>query len=305
MSQNNSIAYRPGTEADSYAVFNIFEQSIADLTRRMGSNIPASAADPEALARMWQERQSLYHHLARTANQFWIAERDNQPIGFSRSIVRGEAHELTEFFVLPNQQSSGVGRELISRAFPKNGLAHRAIIATTDPRAQALYLKAGVYPRFPIYYFGRKPEPVRSPSDITFKPIEASPSNIDILAGLDEKLFGHSRSLDHVWLLSDRSGYLYFRNGAPVGYGYVGIRSGPFALLDPTDFPAVLAHAERCAAQSGREKFGLEVPMINESAVDYLLSRKFKMDDFMALMMTNKPFGKFENYILTAPPFFM
>lgn len=28
-------------------------------------------------------------------------------------------------------------------------------IATTDIRAQAHYLKAGVYPRFPLYFFAR------------------------------------------------------------------------------------------------------------------------------------------------------
>ena len=305
MSQNNDITYRPGTEADSYAVFNIFEQSIADLTRRTGSNIPTSIADPKTLARTWHERQSLYDHLARTADQFWVAERSSQPIGFSRSIVRGDVHELTELFVLPNQQSSGVGRELISRAFSKNRHAHQAIIATTDPRAQALYLKSGVYPRFPIYYFGRKPEIVSVPSDITYKPIEASSENLELLGNLDVALLGHRRNPDHIWLLNDRSGYLYYRNGQPVGYGYLGVRNGPFALLDPNDFPVILAHAESHAAQYGREKFGLEVPAINEAAIDYLLSRKFKLDDFMTFMMTNKPFGKFEHYILTNPPFFV
>lgn len=305
MSQNNTITYRPGTEADSYTVFNIFEQSVADLSRRLGSNISTSSADPETLARMWQERQSLYDHLSRTADQFWVAERGGQPIGFSRSISRGDVHELTELFVLPNQQSGGVGRELISRAFSKNGHAHRAIIATTDPRAQALYLKSGVYPRFSIYYFGRKPEIVSVPSDVTCKPIEASSETLELLGDLDVALIGHRRNLDHIWLLNDRSGYLYYRNGQPVGYGYLGYRNGPFALLNPNDFPAVLAHAESHATENGREKLGLEVPAVNEVAIDYLLSRKFKMDDFITFMMTNKPFGKFEHYILTNPPFFM
>lgn len=305
MSQDNSIIYRPGTKSDSYAVFHIFEQSIADLVKRMRSDIPTSIADPDTLARIWQERQSFYHHLAHTADQFWVAERGGQPIGFSRSIVRGELHELTELFVLPNQQSSGIGRELISRAFSKNGHAHRSIIATSDTRAQVLYLKAGVYPRFPIYYLGRKPEVVSVPSDIVYKPIEASSENLEILGSLDEALLGHRRNMDHAWLLNDRSGYLYFRNGQPVGYGYLGYRNGPFALLNPKDFPVVLAHAENLAAQNQRDKFGLEVPSINETAIDYLLSRNFKMDNVVTYMMTDKPFGRFENYILTNPPFFI
>ena len=305
MSQDKSIIYRKGNESDSYPVFHIFEQSIADLAKRMGSNVSSSIPDPDTLARTWQERQSLYHHLARTADQFWVAERGGQPIGFSRSIVRDSLHELTELFVLPNQQSSGIGRELISRAFSTNGYAHRSIIGTSDTRAQVLYLKAGVYPRFPIYYFGREPEVVSVPSDIAYKPIEASSENLKILGNLDEALLGHRRDLDHSWLLNDRSGYLYYRNGQPVGYGYLGYRNGPFSLLDLNYFPAVLAHAECLAAQNQKEKIGFEVPSINETVIDYLLSRRFNMDDFVTFMMTDKPFGRFENYILTNPPFFM
>ena len=48
-----------------------------------------------------------------------------------------------------------MGRELLTRGFPSEGATHRSIIATVDTRAQVLYIKAGVYPRFPIYYFGR------------------------------------------------------------------------------------------------------------------------------------------------------
>jgi hypothetical protein len=65
-----------------------------------------------------------------------------------------------------------------------------------------------------------------------------------------------------------------------------------------------LARAETEAAKDGRE-FGLEVPMVNRAAVDYLLAHGFHMDSFMALSMSDVPFGKFENYIVTSPPFFL
>ena len=306
ITRDTPVTYRAGTEADSYTVFCIFEHAIADLLHRMGSTTPTSIADPDALARMWDERCSLYTHLARTADQFWIAERDGQVIGFSRSIMRGRAYELTELFVLPNQQSSGVGKELISRAFPiDNGADYRMIIATSDIRAQALYLKSGVYPRFPIYYFSRQPEDVELPSDLTFSPISESADILDILGALDVALLGHRRDVDHAWLLRDRQGYLYTRNNLPVGYGYLGTKNGPFALLDTADFPAVLAHAESKVAQNGQDHFGLEVPMVNQAVVDYLLERGFKFGTFIPMVMTNKPFGKFEQYILTSPPFFM
>jgi hypothetical protein len=83
-----SITYRPATFDDSYTVFKIFDETLADLSRRLGFTEPTSFSDPAALERMWPERRSLYEHLARTADRFWLAERSGQAIGFARSIVR-------------------------------------------------------------------------------------------------------------------------------------------------------------------------------------------------------------------------
>ena len=300
-----SLTFRPGTVADSYSVFNIFEETLADLTRRFGSNTPTSVSDPTALAQMWQERRPLYEHLARTAGQFWVAERAGQLVGFSRSTLRGGHLQLTELFVLPGQQSGGVGRELITRAFQTDLAAHRSIMATPDFRAQALYLRMGVYPRFPIYYFGRAPEPVSVTTDLTIEPMTASSEMLQVVGGIDETIVGFRRDVDHSWYAADRQGYLYYREGQPVGYGYTGLRNGPFALLEAGDFPAVLAHAETEAAGQGRDEFGVEAPLVNQTAVDYLLSRGFKLDTFLAMFMSDIPLGNFENYILTSPPFFI
>ena len=255
---------------------------------------------------MWAERRSLYEHLALTADQFWLAEREENAIGYARSIVRDGVRQLTELFVLPGEQADGIGRTLMAHAFPPiQDAKHNTIIASPDIPAQVLYLKSGVYPRFPVYYFGRSPEQLSFNSDLTIEPFQASPSHLATLAEIDKTVLGFTRQVDHNWFLSERQGYLYSRNDQPVGYGYLGVRNGPFALLDEADFPAVFAHAESQALIQGRKDFGLEVPMINQVAVDYLLGRGFRMDSFMAVMMTDKPFGRFENYIFTSPPFFM
>lgn len=267
------ITYHPGTAADSYSVFKLFEETLADLSRRLGSTEPTSWQDPAALEQMWQERRSLYEHLACTAAHFWLAEKAGQIIGFGRSIRRDGMLELTEFFVRPDQQAQGVGYELLLRTFPA-ATGRRFIIASTDIPAQVRYLKAGVYPRFPIYYFWRTPAVTPVATDLVFEPITASPKILAALGKLDRGIIGHRRDLDHKWLLTQRQGYLYYRQRQPAGYGYVGLRNGPFALLNPGDFPAVLAHAENDAATNGRDHFGLEVPMVNQAAVDYLQKKK-------------------------------
>jgi hypothetical protein len=90
-----------------------------------------------------------------------------------------------------------------------------------------------------------------------------------------------------------------------VGYGYAGRQSGPFALLDPADFPAVLADAEAAVAREGHDTFSVVVPMVNESAIRHLLGRGFRLDPFFSYLMSDVPFGRFEQYIETTPTFFL
>jgi GNAT superfamily N-acetyltransferase len=296
------LTIRPATQADLYGTFRVFQAAILDLSQRQGVMGITGGSDPGVLAGLWESRRPLWEHLARTAAHFYVAEDDGQITGYARTIVRDGVQELTEFFVRPGQQSGGLGRELLARAFPLDGARHKVIVATTDVRAQVRYLKAGVYPRFPIQYFSRQPEATAAPGDLTVELIRA-PS--EALAALDLAVLGHRRDVDHTYLLSDRKGFLYRREGRPVGYGYVGQRSGPFALLDEGDFPFVLAHAESEAAAQGLAEFGVEAPMINRAAVDYLLARRYRLDPFVALFMSDVPLGKFENYLCTSPPFFL
>ena len=60
---------------------------------------------------MWAARRLLYEHLAATADQFWLAKRGETLLGFARSLLRDGLRLLTEFFVLPGEQSSGLGRQ--------------------------------------------------------------------------------------------------------------------------------------------------------------------------------------------------
>jgi GNAT superfamily N-acetyltransferase len=302
----STVQFVKGTTADSYAVFLIFEQAYADLVRRLGIAESTSIDDPEALARTWTVRRSLYDHLATTSDQFWLAKRGDEVAGFARSIVREDLRLLTEFFVLPGNQSSGLGRELLGRALPVQGQERRWLCATLDLGAQSLYLRRGLYPHFPVYYIWRQPRPLAPPeSDLVIEAVALSPDAIEAVGAIDAQLLSHRRDVDHRWLMSDRQGFLYYRAGQPAGYGYVGHASGPFALLDAADFPAVLAHAEGQAASQGRRHFGLEVPMVNHDAVDYLLASGFRIDRFMAHFMSDGSTGRFANYIITSPPFIL
>lgn len=300
----HATTFRRGEAADSFAVFTIFQQALVDLRRRLGFS-DEEPPDAETLAQRWPGQRDLYAFLAETAAGFWVAEQDGNIVGYARATVCDGVQELTEFFVRPGAQSAGIGRELLRRAFPEGQAQHRVIIATSDMRAQARYLKSGVYPRFPIYHFWREAQAADVASDLAFAPISATADALAALGEIDAAVIGHRREPVHRWLLGKRQGYLYRRDGRTVGYGYVGHNSGPFALEDAADFPAVLAHAERLTAAAGHDRFDVEAPMINATAVDYLLARGFRIDPFYAFFMSDAPFGRFENYLVTSPPFFL
>jgi GNAT superfamily N-acetyltransferase len=301
-----SITYRKGTLEDNYTTFTIFQEAMLDFSARAGVLAITGGQSPEKMAKSWERRVSLWDHLANTCDQFWIAEENGKPVGYARSIRRGDVRELTEFFVLPQSQTAGVGRELLARVFPRHDVQHRVIVATSDFRALARYLKSGVYPYVTEMYVDRVPEPVQLDSDLEFTRMNSLEGALQETGKIDEAILGHRRDVDHTWLMQERTGYFYRRNREIVGYGYIHRDFyGPFAALDDHDFPAILAHAETQACELSSELIGFELPFVNRVATDYLMQRGYRLEGFFGSIMADQPFGKFENYLLTSPPYFL
>ncbi|NOH04769.1 MAG: GNAT family N-acetyltransferase [Chloroflexi bacterium] len=298
-----TITYRPGNVEDSFAVFQVFLKSIMDYSERMNVQAITGGNDPQKLNSIWRIRKPLFNFLAEAASQFWVAERDGEMLGYARTIEHDGLRELTEFFVAPNQQSAGVGSGLLSRAFADTGARYRTIIATLDERALFNYMRMGVYGRIMLKYFSRKAEKVTMPTDLTIEPMDLS-AHLEAMSRIDREILSHTRGGIHRWLASMREGFVYKRGGEMVGYGYVGGNHGPFAALNADDFPAILAHAESLAAEKGDE-FGVSVPLVNQKAIEYLVKRKYQIDAFTTVLMSNVPFGKFESYLSFAPEFFL
>ncbi|HAV76240.1 MAG TPA: hypothetical protein DCX53_02695 [Anaerolineae bacterium] len=301
-----SISYRKATREDNFNTFNVFLKSIMDYSQRAGVTAITGGIEPEKIDKLWERRRPLWEHLSSTCDQYWLAENEKaEVIGYARSIVRGGHRELTEFFVAPGNQSAGVGKQLIVRAFP-NDTPHRSIIATTDFRALSRYLKTRVYPFATGLYFERTPDQVEFDSDIQFYTGVDTDAALETTGEIDSSLLGHRRDEDHLYLMQSRAQYLYKKSGQTIGYGYVSKDyCGPFALLDNTKFPDVLAHAESQANLLGADTVGFETPAVNTIAIDYLMSRGYRLEGFITSILSDKPFGKFENYLLTSPPFFL
>ena len=135
------------------------------------------------------------------------------------------------------------------------------------------------------------------------EPLTRSQDVLGPVASLEKELLGFRRDPDHAWLSEERQGYVW--SSEPVGYDYLGQQSGPFSLLNRSDFPAVLGQAEGDAAAMGGNEFSLEVLAVNTLTMGHWISRGFRLDTFLAILMSDEVVGKFEDYLLTSPYFFL
>jgi GNAT superfamily N-acetyltransferase len=300
----SDISFRPGLPSDTYPAFEVFRMAITVVYYQLRIIDELTWPTDAVLADDWRRFNRLYAYLESSADRFCVAEQGGRLVGYSRSVVHDNVRELTELFIHPEAQSAGLGRELLQRAMPVGETRHRVILGTIDPRAQALYLRSGVFARHPLYTFLRRPETVQVNTDLVFEPLDAGSRTLDILADIDRSVLGFCRNDDHTWLAGHRQGFLALRQGRPVGYGYVDpVFCGPFAALDDADQPALLAHAETLAAAGGWEEIGIDAPLNNPQAIKYLLGRGYRMGPFIAYHMSDMPFGRFDRYLYTSPIF--
>ena len=293
---------RRATPDDSRACQNLLWEAITDLGMRQGTPLTGTADE------WWAVSEPLHRFLAEHAAEWWVAEdaEGNGLIGYARSIERGGLFELTEFFVKPSAQSSGVGRALLELAFPQGRGEVRSIIATADVRAQARYYAAGTVARFPFFTLAREPMPAEPATDLEPMRIEGG-ADASAAKEIESAVLGYPRSDAEIrWLTERREGWVYQREGRDIGFAFVGTRgSGPVAALDPADQPDMLLHVEDRAHALGVEKLELGVPSLNEVAVRHLLGRGFRIDPWFNLLMSDKPFGQFDRYIGFDPPIFL
>jgi GNAT superfamily N-acetyltransferase len=257
--------YRRATPDDAIACNELMWSSVTDLATRQGTPLGGTAED------WWKSNVALSRLLIELAAEWCVAEspESGHLVGFARSIERDGLFELTEFFVRPDQQSRGIGHALIERVFSSGRGKVRSIIATSDVRAQARYYAAGTVARFPLFTLGGAPSASPPTDDLIAEPIDDARA-ISIQRKIERRVLGHRRSDSEMrWLLDRRQGHLYRRDDRYVGYSFLGRDgTGPMAVLDPSDLPAILLHVEGLARSIGLEHLELQVPGVNEVAPD-------------------------------------
>ncbi len=243
------------------------ERNVADVSIR-----PAAAADLAAIDDIYYRHETrgvahppaphpiaaFRHELAH--GELLVAEAEaggGRVVGFAARIVRGGVAFLTELFVDEPWQSAHVGARLLEAVFPPD-VPVRCTLCSTDPRAHARYIRAGMRPRWPNYWLRAHCADLRPLPPLGVIAVEADPRDPE-LAAWDTAVCGRRRPQEHAYWLDEEQGQPLWlrRDGQVVGYGYVRQRSasalwlpeafmvGPVGARTPADAAAcVLAAVE-------------------------------------------------------------
>jgi len=259
---------RPARAEELQTAQQLVGRSINDLTERHGFGKIASVrpADFQLFS------------LKDDPDGLWVAEVNGEIVGFTFSWIAGDFWFLAQLFVSPTSQGDGIGGALLARAFEharRSGARNRALITFTfNIVSTGLYIKHGLLPRLPIYFFRAESKALKDRSlDERFRTVDIAdtPAHRELLARLDGSALGFSRDKHHVFLRGDSaaSGVLLYRGEDCVGYAYVSASGhiGPLAVLQREDMGIAFATALDIAAASGAPHVSAFLPGVNDASL--------------------------------------
>lgn len=229
-----------------------------------------SAAEAEGLlASPPRTAPATLRHVFETGTMY-VAEHQGTILAFAGAITRGSVTFLTDLFVRPQTQSAGLGKALLEYVLPHEQAIH-CTMSSTDPRAQALYIRYGMQPVFPHFNLQWRGRAHEEPFAADIEVIEGQAGDASLLEW-DAQVSGRARPIDHAFCIEQqRSIPLWFRRGGvTVGYAYV--RQVEESLLSPQRWVvgplgvSTPEHAAPCVlaatawAQRRAERVRIDVP---------------------------------------------
>jgi GNAT superfamily N-acetyltransferase len=298
-----SVVVRPALETDLEVADDLVCRSINDLTVRHGFGPFASPSAPNFQA----------FSLRYDPEGLWVAEEAERLLGFAFSWVCDDLWFLAQLFVTPDHQGGGIGAELLTRTLAqaeKHRCAHRALITFTFNRvSQALYMRHGLFPTAPVYFFAAETARLRPrPEDHRLRaiPLEQTPGHLHALAKIDGKALGVSRQKHHEYLRADGSshGFGLFAGSECVGYAYVSKTGhiGPLAVADDADLAGAFEVALGLAIDTGAKQVGAFLPGTARSTVALAIEQRMRITVPM-ILMANTDIGQWTRYLPRNPGF--
>ncbi|MFW9854278.1 MAG: GNAT family N-acetyltransferase [Candidatus Thorarchaeota archaeon] len=248
------------------------------------------------------ETEQFYQH-AMSSGDFFVAIADKKIIGFSGAIIRDRLWFLSAFWVLPSFQKSGIGLSLLERVFEKGisrGASVFCVYSSSDFPALASYMKMGMFPGYPVFYFEGIPKIASFSRANSHRSEELQE---EVATELDLEIRGVNRLTDHrYWKLLGSRAVQIEIEGKIGGYYYV--RKGfigPLVSKQSKDIELLLNLAMKDALDLTPNKIiKLRVPGINHHALKWILKTGLKIRS-TSHFLTSKEFGKLACYLPSDP----
>ena len=295
--------FRPARADELRQAQELVIRSINDLTERHGFGAMASARPLDfQLFSLKDDPEGL-----------WVAEADGEMLGFAFSWVSDDFWFLAELFVSTGQQGRKVGRELLMRTFDharKAGARNKALITFTfNTVSQALYVRHGLFPRIPIYFFSAARAALRTEhpgEELRVIRLEDTGVHRGRLERLDRSTLGFSRDKHHAFLLGNAAtkGVLLYAGDDCVGYAYVNDAGhiGPVAAARPDAMGAAFRTTLRLAAETEAPQVSAFLPGVAAPALGVAIARGMRMS-FPMVLVSEHEFGDWTRYLPRNPGF--
>jgi hypothetical protein len=192
----------------------------------------------------------------------------------------------------------------------KSGAVHKALITFTFNRvSQGLYIRHGLFPKMPIYFFGATRERVKAglrEPPLRSTAINDTAAHVKILAGIDARAIGVAREKHHRYLLNDLAitGVMLCAGSECVGYAYIGSNGhiGPLAVTRADVLGDAFATALKIAGDSSSEKISAFLPGTCDSALSLAVDIGMRIT-FPMLLMASPGYGDWMQYLPRNPGF--
>ena len=298
-----ALVYRPACADDLVRADALVVATINDLTDRHGFGPMATTSPPNfALFSLHDDPDGL-----------WIAEDGGDIRGCAWSWICGDLWFLAQLFVDPTQQGQGIGNELIKLTLEharQSGAARKALITFTFNRvSQALYMRHGLFPKMPIYFFGAARERLGAglpQARLRASVITDTPVHMDALAEIDIKAAGAERKKHHRYLSSETAtkGVLLYEGRECVGYAYIASNGhvGPLAATRTDILGDAFTTALKIAAEGQSENVSAFLPGTCTSALSLAVNHGMRIT-FPMLLMASPGYGDWTHYLPRNPGF--
>jgi ribosomal protein S18 acetylase RimI-like enzyme len=297
------LVCRPARAQDLERADAIVVASINDLTERHGFGAMATARPPNF---------QLFS-LKDDPDGLWVAEDAGQILGFAWSWVCGDLWFLAQLFVPTAHQGRGIGNELLQRTLEharKAGATNKALITFTFNRvSQGLYIRHGLFPKMPIYFFGVARERLMSglqDAPLRCVAIEDTAAHLNALADIDARAVEVSREKHHRYLINDPAtkGVMLYAGSECVGYAYIGSDGhiGPLAVTRAGVLGDAFATALKVATDDGSEQISAFLPGTCDNALSLAVKHGMRIT-FPMLLMASPGFGDWTQYLPRNPGF--